>query len=130
MTILVILGALAIGSGGTAPKSLTGFPPAYVGRWGDDSGGCSPGAVHGGLTIQPQLVVDGEFNGQVTSVVREPDGSVEVVEVWDMAEAATAEYRSNYSLSKDGKSLTVLTLEPANEYFTEPLKLVRCGARK
>jgi hypothetical protein len=128
--ILASLGALAMGSNATPPKSLNGFPPAYIGRWGDDAAGCAPGAIHAGLTIKPKLVVDGEFNGQVTSVVREPDGSIEVVEVWDMAEADTTKYRSNYSLSKDGKSLTVRTLEPAAEYFTEPLTLVRCGAKK
>jgi hypothetical protein len=128
--ILASLSALAAASSSTPPKSLNGFPAAYVGRWGDEAGGCSPGAIHAGLTIKPKLVVDGEFNGRVTSVVRKPDGSIEVVEVWDTAESDTTKFLSNYSLSKDGKSLTVRTLEPANEYFSEPLKLIRCEAKR
>ena len=128
--MLAFLGALTMGSNAAPPKSLNGFPPAYVGHWGDDAAACSPGAIHAGLTIKPKLVVDGEFNGQVTSVVREADGSLEVVEVWDTAESDATKYRSSYSLSKDGKSLTVRTLEPANEYFTEPLKFIRCGVKR
>jgi hypothetical protein len=124
------LTALAIASGTTGHKSLNDFPSEYIGRWGDDIGGCSPGAIHGGLTIQPKLVSDGEFSGQVKAVVRKPDGSIDVAELWDIPESPAAKSLSNYSLSKDGKSLTVRTLEPGSEYLPEPLKLIRCGGKR
>jgi hypothetical protein len=128
--LLAALAAMAPGSGGAAHKSLTGFPPEFVGRWGEDIGGCSPGAIHGGLTIRPKLVADGEFSGEVKSVVRKPDGSIDVVELWDLPESPSAESLSNYALSKNGKSLTVRILDPSSQYLPEPLALVRCGARR
>ena len=127
---LAALSAMALGSSGAAHKSLNGFPPEFVGRWGENIGGCSPGAVHGGLTIRQKLVADGEFSGEVKSVVRNPDGSIDVAELWDIPESPAAKSRSNYSLSKNGKSLTVRTLEPGSEYLPEPLALIRCGARR
>ena len=126
--ILAALSSVAPGGGGETHKSLSSFPPEFVGRWGEDIGGCSPGAIHGGLTIRPKLVADGEFSGEVESVVRKPDGSIDVVELWDIPESPAAKSQSNYSLSKNGKSLTVRTLEPGSEYLPEPLALVRCGA--
>jgi hypothetical protein len=130
LIFLAALSAVAPGTGGAAHKGLNGFPPEFVGRWGEDVGGCSPGAIHGGLTIRPKLIADGEFSGEVKSVVRKPDGSIDVVELWDIPESPAAKSLSNYSLSKNGKSLTVRTLEPGSEYLPEPLALVRCGAHR
>ena len=127
---LAALSAMAPVTSGVAHKSLNGFPPEFVGRWGDDIGGCSPEAIHGGLTIRQKLVADGEFSGEVKSVVRKRDGSIDVVELWDISESPAAESLSNYSLSKNGKSLTVRTLGPGSEYLPEPLALVRCGGHR
>src|SRR4029453_3513213 len=115
LPFLAALSAMALGNGGEAHTILNGFPPEYIGRWGEGIGGCSPGAVHGGLTIRSKLVADGEFSGEVKSVVRKPDGSIDVVELWDNPDSPDAKFLSNYSLSKNGKSLTVRTLEPGSE---------------
>jgi hypothetical protein len=128
--LLAALGAVTPATGSGTHKGLNGFPPEFVGRWGEDIGGCSAGAIHGGLTIRPKLVADGEFSGEVKSVVRNADGSIDVVELWDLPESPSAQSTSNYALSKNGRSLTVRTLGPGSEYLPEPLALVRCGARR
>jgi hypothetical protein len=113
-----------------ASTASNGFPKEFQGRWGEDAGGCSSGAIHGGLTISQSSVADGEFSGTVKAIKRKPDGSIDVMELWDFAEASEARMVSRYSLSKDGKSLTVQTLEPGSEYLPEPMKLMRCEAQR
>ncbi len=129
-TILSILIAMASAGSGNVARQLDGFPSDYVGRWSDEADGCSPGAGHGGLTIRPKLVADGEFTGEVQSVVRKPDDSIDVTEVWDIAETPPAKSTSNYALSKNGRPLTVRTLGPSSEYLPAPLALVKCGAHR
>jgi hypothetical protein len=126
---LAALGAIVSLAGCADQASLKGFPAEYVGRWGEDADGCSPGAIHGGLTIEPRLVADGEFSGKVESVVRKPDGSLYVVETWELPESPPTKLKTNYSLSKDGASLTVDETEGLGETPSGPYVLIRCKAR-
>jgi hypothetical protein len=119
--MLVIAGLTGCGS---APASSE-FPAAYVGRWGESPEGCSPGAVHGGLTIRLKSVADGEFEGKVRSISRKSDGSIDVSEVWDVPEQGLTTFTSNYRLSPDQNAL--LVREISGGAGNEPLALVRCN---
>ena len=122
MIPVMILLASAASSNARAP----GFPQEYLGRWGDDQAGCSEGAIHGGLTIERKEVRDGEFSGDVRRVRRKPDGSIEVVERWDVPEEGPSDVVSNYRLSKDKKSLTVKVIGESVQTQT----LIRCPVPK
>jgi hypothetical protein len=115
----------------TAATRLQGFPKAFQGRWGDSPAGCSEGAVHGGLNIESKLVSDGEFGGDIKSVVRKADGSLEVVEIWDNGDESNETLRSNYTLSKDGAKLTIRSLDKTESRISsEPQVLIRCGGKR
>ena len=105
---------------------VAGFPQEYRGRWGEDIGGCSPGAIHGGLTIERRTVRDGEFIGRVRSVRHKPDGSINATERWDVPEEGLKDFVNNYRLSKNRTSLTVR--DTAGEADTQ--RLIRCKRQR
>ena len=123
---LFLIGLAASGSNAFA----AGFPAEYVGRWGQGPEGCSPGAVHGGLTIERGSVMDGEFSGAVRKVAIQLDGSINVTEQWDVPDEGVTSLVANYRLSKNRKSLTVRydAPEPGGEAQTQ--NLIRCEARR
>ena len=123
----ILFVGLAVSSAAIAAPRGGGFPADYLGRWGESHAGCSPGAIHGGLTIERLNVRDGEFQGDVRKVVRQRNGSLDVTENWPDQDEGPTTFVSNYLLSKDRNSLTVrTTFGPDNEVEIETL--IRCGA--
>lgn len=123
----ILLAGLAASAAAIAAPRGGGFPRDYWGRWGESHAGCSPGAVHGGITIAQLSVRDGEFQGDVRKVVRKRNGSLDVTENWPEQDEGPTTFVSNYLLSKDGNSLAVrTTFGPDNEVEIETL--IRCGA--
>jgi hypothetical protein len=108
-------------------KPASGFPDKFLGRWGGDAGGCSPGAIHGGLSISRKTVADGEFRGEVQSVTAKADGSIDVKEIWDVPEEGPSTFLNNYRLADHGRTLILTYRKPAD---TKPDKFIRCGATR
>jgi hypothetical protein len=125
MLPLAVGASFAACSTGGLAKPAHGFPDKFLGRWGGDAGGCSPGAVHGGLSITRTSIRDGEFSGDVRSVSAKRNGSVDVKEVWDVPEEGPTTYLNNYRLTDHGKTLILTYLQPAD---AKPDKFIRCGA--
>jgi len=121
---LMTLSAL---SGCSGKATLSAFPEQFLGHWAEEVDACAPDAVHGGSTILPTSVADGEFSGTVQSVVRKPDESIDVVELWDAPEMPSAPMTLNYALSEDGKSMTVRQADGPDAAMNKPQRLVRCG---
>lgn len=120
-----VLLTLAAGTAAAAAPRGGGFPQDFWGRWGESRAGCSPGAVHGGITIERLSVRDGEFQGDVRKVVRRANGSIDVTENWADFDEGPTTFVSNYELSKDRTSLTVRTMPLPGE-GPEIETLTRC----
>ena len=125
---LTLLGGATLSALPTAAVATprSGFPVAFLGRWGGNLAGCSPGAVHGGLSISRRKVADGEFSGEVRTVNVERDGSIDVREVWDVPEEGLKTFVTNYRLTNGGNRLTTTDLKPARG---KPDTFIRCKAR-
>ena len=125
-TILALAVALASSNCQAAPVAKE-FSKEFLGRWGENEEGCSPGAVHGGLTIEATRLYDGEASGEVRSTSRNPDGSLNTVELWDLLEEQPTTITFRYELSKDGTRLTVTDAVPQQKDGYSPQVLIRCA---
>ncbi len=102
---LVVVAAATVAFGQNVAASSAVFPSAYTGRWGETLAGCAAGAVHGGITISPTMVRDGEFHGRLLSVQRTA-GALRASEAWDFA-GAPARVTKVYELAEAGRRLSV-----------------------
>jgi hypothetical protein len=118
------LGIIAV-AGGASAATRPSYPSVMLGRWGQSKEGCSPGAVHGGITVSQSAVRDGEFSGDIRAIRHRPDGSFVITESWDDEESPSTTVVS-YKLSADRHRLTSRLLRPRRNDGYEVTTYIRC----